>query len=432
MIPILTMTGIVVDVGWAYFTRESAQTAAQAAAIAAAKSAMDGVAAGGTYTCGSHGLGCQSATACAATTPSPITSNLQNGCAYAITNGFTNGGLSGRQTVTIAANITSPAPTVPGVTVSYWATVYITQQNPLTFLAILGGSTLNVGVRATAGVIAATTQNCLVVLDPTGNQSLTISGGAAVNASACATEVESSSSDALDVSGGSSLTSSSIKVVGNYNGHGCSSCISPTPTTGVPAFSDPLASLVAPTYTASHCDYTNENINGGTVTLSQGNYCGGIAIQGGATVTFSAGTYILLGGGLTIHGGSTVTGSGVTFYNTYNGGNPNNYKPVSISAATVTLSAPTTGALSGILFFQDRTAKASGQESFTGGSSVNLTGTLYFPVSKTQLVFSGGSGGSSSNTTIVAYDVTVSGASYLGSSSGSSSGPSQPTAALIE
>ncbi|MBV8771912.1 MAG: hypothetical protein JO166_06225, partial [Deltaproteobacteria bacterium] len=71
MIPILTMTGIVVDVGWAYFTRESAQTAAQAAAIAAAKSAMDGVAAGGTYTCGSHGLGCQSATACAATTPSP-------------------------------------------------------------------------------------------------------------------------------------------------------------------------------------------------------------------------------------------------------------------------------------------------------------------------------------------------------------------------
>jgi hypothetical protein len=315
--------------------------------------------------------------------------------------------------------------------VNYWATVYITQQNPLTFLAILGGSTLNVGVRATAGVIATVTQNCLVVLNPTGNQSLTISGGAAIHASSCATEVDSSSSDALDVSGGSSLTSSAIQVVGNYNGHGCSSCISPTPTTGVSPFSDPLASLAAPTYNASQCDYTNETING-TATLSPGNYCGGITIQGGSTVTFTAGTYILLGGGLTIHGGSTVTGIGVTFYNTYNGGNPNNYKPVSISSSTVTLSAPTTGALSGILFFQDRTAKASGQESFTGGSNTNLSGTLYFPVSNTQVVFSGGSGGASSSTTIVAYNVTFSGASYLGSNSTGGSGPSQPIAALIE
>lgn len=433
-LPILTMMGLVMDVGWANFTRESAQTAAEAAAIAAVQSAMDGVKSGGTYTCGSSGLGCQSATACAATTPSPTTSNLQNGCAYAIANGFTNGGLGGTQSVTIEANTTTPPPTVPGVTVSYWVSVRIFQNNPLTFLGMLGASTLNVGVRATAGVIAGAQENCMIFLDPSGNHSLSITGGAQVNAAACGTEVDSTSADALDVSGGSSLISSSVRIVGNYNDHGCATCISPTPVTAVSPFPDPLAALSPPTYAASNCDYTNKTISGGTATLSPGNYCGGINISGGATVTFNSGTYVLLGGGFVVSGNSTITGSGVTFYNTYNAGNPNNYRSVNISGgSTATLSAPTSGSLTGILFFQDRTATANGQESFTGGSNLNLTGTLYFPVSKTQVVFSGGSASAVSNTTIVAWDMTFSGNSYLGSSAvGGSSGPSKPTAALIE
>lgn len=435
MIPILVMVGLVFDVGWAYFTTESARTAAQAAAMAAAQSALDIVKAGGTYTCGSTGgsesIGCQSATACASTVPSSFSSNLQNGCVYAISNGFTNGGLSGRQAVTIAANTTSPPPTVPGVNVSYWASVYITQQNPLTFLAVLGGQTLNVGVRATAAVIPVVQQDCLTVLDPRNqNGALTISGGAKVTATACATQVESSSSNAANISGGSTLVSSAVNIVGNTN---CPSCITPTPTTGVAAFTDPYAGLVAPTFTASQCDYTNYKPTTGT-TLTQGNYCNGITVQGGATVTFSSGTYILIGGGLTVSGGSTVTGSGVTFYNTYNTTHPYNYqyKAINISSSTATLSAPTTGSLSGILFFQDRSASPNGQETFSGGSNVNLTGVLYFPDAGTQLVFSGGSGGSTANTIIDAYDVTFSGASYLGSSTGGSGGPSSPKAALIE
>jgi hypothetical protein len=105
---------------------------------------------------------------------------------------------------------------------------------------------------------------------------------------------------------------------------------------------------------------------------------------------------------------------------------------VNISSSTVTLSAPSSGSLTGILFFQDRSANANGQETFSGGSNLNLNGTLYFPVSKTQVVFSGGSGGANSNTTIVAFDMTFSGNSYLGSSAAGGSGPSKPTAVLVE
>src|SRR4051794_30293187 len=131
-VPMFVSVGLVVDVGWAYYTRQTVHAAAQAAALAAVQSALDGIKAGGTYTCGSQGLGCQTATACPTTIPNPTTSNLQNGCAYAIANGFTNGGANG-QIVTMTANTTSP---LNGVNVNYWVTARIAKQNPLTFGAV--------------------------------------------------------------------------------------------------------------------------------------------------------------------------------------------------------------------------------------------------------------------------------------------------------
>jgi Flp pilus assembly protein TadG len=108
-LPMFVAVGLVVDIGWAYYTRQAAHAAAEAAALAAAQPALDGIKAGGTYTCGSQGVGCYTSTAytCPASTPNPITSNVQNGCAYAAANGFTNAGPNG-QAVTMLANTSSP------------------------------------------------------------------------------------------------------------------------------------------------------------------------------------------------------------------------------------------------------------------------------------------------------------------------------------
>jgi hypothetical protein len=208
----------------------------------------------------------------------------------------------------------------------------------------------------------------------------------------------------------------------------------------------------------------------GTKTLNPGSYCGGIWLESGANVTLEPGTYILNGGNtegasvrtsLEVDGGATMTGSGVTFFNTGsttpcpnsaacpagNGtagaggpggrGGPGggltgsaaytDWAPILLcsahlagpgptcpapgrggtSDATVTLSAPTSGSYSGILFFDARTlsdgsspcggtnanhetcAKTTNyMQTEIGGPDQSFTGTFYFPT--TQLNFEGG------------------------------------------
>ena len=59
MLSLCAMAGLVFDTGWAYFTTESARTAAEAAAIGAVQYAKDSATAhGGAYTCGSNGVVC--------------------------------------------------------------------------------------------------------------------------------------------------------------------------------------------------------------------------------------------------------------------------------------------------------------------------------------------------------------------------------------
>jgi hypothetical protein len=57
-----------------------------------------------------------------------------------------------------------------------------------------------------------------------------------------------------------------------------------------------------------------------------------------------------------------------------------NYATASISGGfIVPITAPTSGPLAGLAFFQDRNAPTSGSDSFSGGSTQNITGTIYFP-----------------------------------------------------
>jgi len=201
------------------------------------------------------------------------------------------------------------------------------------------------------------------------------------------------------------VTAASVQVVGGFSAS--PTAISPTPITGTNPRPDPFATLAAPSYSA--CDFTNFKVNGGSATLTSGVYCGGITINN-ATVAFGPGLYVLNGGGLTISGGSSsANGQAVTFYNTSSG---YAYKPITMSGGgSVSFSAPTSGPMNGVLFFQDRSINSSSQNTLSGGSSVQLNGTLYFPTTK--LVYSGGSGSAGGPTVIVADSVEFSGPSYL-------------------
>ena len=145
-----------------------------------------------------------------------------------------------------------------------------------------------------------------------------------------------------------------------------------------------------------------------TATLQPGLYVGGIsAINSNAKITFSPGTYLLAGGGLEITGNATIQGTGVTFYNTSSSSFA--YAPINISGnVTANLSAPTSGAFAGILFFQDRSVANTPANASTiqGNSSNTLNGALYFPT--TGLTFNGNSA-TSGYTFLISDTLTMTG-----------------------
>jgi len=314
-------------------------------------------------------------------------------------NGFTNG----QNSVSITVN--NPPKSGNYTADSTAVEAIVTQSVSPIFMALLGFTSIAVTARGVAHQGTANGGGCLFTLDPSSSSAFSLSGGVQLT-SKCGVQVNSSSATAMSVSGGTSLTAPSISVVGNYSLSGGSS-ISPLPTTGAASMSDPLANLPAPSVGA--CNYTNYSVSGGaSKTLSPGVYCNGISISGGADVVFNPGTYILEGGGLQLSGGCTVSGAGVTFYNTAGAGY--GYGAVSFSGGTHDiLSAPTTGSLAGILFFQDRNIASPAASSFSGGASAILNGTLYFPTSA--LTYSGGTG--TAYTILISKKISFSGGATL-------------------
>lgn len=404
------MVGMVVDIGWAYFQEGVVQAAAESAALAAVSAASSNSAGG--ITCNSGQVACQAATACPQNITTPA-NNLQNGCLYAKDNGVQAG--AANQNIYMAANTTSSP--VSGLATQYWVSATAVRTTPLTFLSVIGQGAGVISKTATAALVPGIQGDCIYVLSKTAANALTVTGNGNLT-SGCGIWVNSSDSKAIQVKGNGTLrvTSGNIAMDGGDTGSNgtCTSqtatgCVSPAPTTITNQFSDPLASLAAPSW--SGCDHSSQvSVSGGTPTLSPGVYCGGISLTGG-TVTFSPGVYVLDGGGLKISGNGTINGSGVMFYNTGDGTHP--FSAIAIAGGpTVTLSAPTSGTYANVLFFQDRSKGSSSDvNSFAGGASLQLTGVLYFEPSS--VTYAGGSSGSSPSAAIVSDTLTITGTGYL-------------------
>jgi len=370
LLAIMGMIGVVTDLGFLHHQRNMMQTAADSAAMAAAQELTYG-------------------------------DQVAAGKADAASNGYTNG----QSSVTVAIN--NPPSSGPNTSNAAYVEAIVTQPEPTYFLRVLGLSSITVSARAVAD--NGNGPNCIYAMDPSASGAMAASGSAAIQ-SGCGLLINSTSSTALTTSGAASISAPSIGVVGGYSG----SNFAPTPKIGVIAATDPLASVVAPTVGA--CGYNSLSFNGNTGTSSSyyqlypGVYCGGISLHGTSYLHFNPGTYILAGGGLSTHGNATMNGSGVTFYNTTETGG---YQAISLTGnTTVNFSAPTSGPLAGMLFFQDRSIPGTAAGStITGNTGSTYDGALYFPT--TTLGYNGNSS-SSGYTFVIADKITVSGNSTLG------------------
>ena len=260
---------------------------------------------------------------------------------------------------------------------------------------------LDVTVEARAVAKAVEMDTCVWALEET-DTGITINGTADVVLD-CGIFANSTNSIALDQVGSSCVTASSIRVVGGHAG----TCLDPEPLTAYP-YPDPFADLNPPSY--GSCDHNGKvKVNGGNVTLEPGVYCKGIDVVGGAHVTFNAGEYIFKGGSIKFSGGSSLEGDDVVFYLTDGAGG---HAELDITATTIDLSAPTSGDLEGILFFQDRTAPTTTTNKITGNASVELDGALYFPTA--MLDFAGTSSSAIPSPMIVAREIRFTGTTSLG------------------
>jgi hypothetical protein len=154
--------------------------------------------------------------------------------------------------------------------------------------------------------------------------------------------------------------------IDGQNGH-----FSNKPLTDCPPIPDPLANRVSPSFGA--CQFNNTEIKGKVVTLDPGVYCGGLKVTDGAVVTLSPGIYVIQGDQLKVDRNATLQGDGVGFYLA---GDKSHFKFDFDSS--ISLSAPKTGAMAGLLFFDDRTGKSDKHQIYSNDARI-LLGTIYLP-----------------------------------------------------
>jgi Flp pilus assembly protein TadG len=347
-----------------------------------------------------------------------IAYNKRDGSSYATqAKGIaaTQGYVDGQNGATVTVN---QPPTSGGyASTSTAIEVIIQQPQPRMFAGLVLSGNPTVNARAVAKL---SNPACILALDPTASQAVSVGGSASVN-SKCDIAANSSSTSAISMGGSSTITTPCLTAVGNVSvtsGLTLTQCTSAT--TGAAATPDPYASVPAPTASGSCLSPVT---SGNNVTFSPGKYCGSIQLSGSQSATFQPGVYYV-DGNFKFTGSASATGTGVTFYITSPnsvdfGGNRN-----------VTFTAPTSGTYSGIAFFGDRAGSASNSNIFNGGSSSSITGAIYFP--SESVTFSGGSASGTNCTQIVADKVTVTGNSYLRSDCIGDGMADLPTVHLVE
>jgi len=401
----LAMMSFAVDLGWGYYRREVAQAAADSASAAAVRAVS------GTPTCGTNNVWCGSpagtVTNCPSTVPAAATNTYDNACMLAAANGYTT---SGSKTVSVQANTTSPSPSVPGVTVSYWVTVKISE-TPSTFFGVpigtQGLSPLSLNVVSTAAILpngVPADPPCMYILGSSGTTFM-LGNGATATASGCGVYVNSTSTGpatyAASITGGARLNSPVMQIAGSdtVNNGGCvatssvAGCGSLAPQTGQSAVSDPFATVPQPS-NPGNCQSGNfTSWQPSAYTPAAGCY-NGFSLGNGMNAILGAGVYYINGGSFNIQGGSTLTAtSGVTIFLT-NGAYVN-----IANGSSVTMTAQSSGTYEGILFFQDRSMSSPTASTFAGGSSTRLTGSVYMPNSLVN--FNNGSSESSTMALVV-------------------------------
>ena len=246
-------------------------------------------------------------------------------------------------------------------------------------LALAGcGPTAKAPAEHRPATAAALPAPCLILTAVHGKDVLTVNSGAQVEAPRCELHVDSDEMFyAAKLNADSRLDVAALCVAGDISRHGglvseprreCSAAVD--------RYRRP-----PPPEAAAPCGPPSPRVDGGTVALKPGVYCGGLAFDGTPHVTFAPGLYVIRGGDWTFHGGD-YAGAGVSFFFA------DASKPVFNSGVSVDLSAPTGGPRAGMLM--DEAAGLTPSDlAFDDARRFKLDGLVHLP--SRRAVFNAGS-----------------------------------------
>ncbi|MGB6690353.1 MAG: pilus assembly protein TadG-related protein [Terracidiphilus sp.] len=385
----LGFVAIGLDVGYLFHEKRMAQSAADAAAIAAAEEAQAG-----------------------------DSGNEQSAAnAMAKLNGFDP---------TLATNpavVTLSTPSSGNFAGSSYVQVVVSKPIPTFFGAFAKMATVEVSAQAIAGG-GQQSPTCICLEDPTG-MDLNMSNDSKIQATTCGITDDSTSSNAAGIVGSADLNALTLGIASstwtasaNVNNGG--SLSSTKVITNVQTTCSPTMPA-APTYNSSQCtaDPLSSYGNGGS-SYSVGPGSGNGTTQTGNVICYNAltlgangdkvnvnpGTYIITGGELHFESGannaSNTGGNGVFFYLV------NGASLVIDNGANVNLTAQSSGTYSGILVYQPSSDTAT--LNVQGGSNTTFNGAIFAPGAVVDLA---NGTGTTITAEIVAQSLTMAGGGTL-------------------
>lgn len=215
---------------------------------------------------------------------------------------------------------------------------------------------------------------CMIGLDKSLPWTLDMKDKARLTAVDCAIYSNSTSNKSFKVHDSAKVKAELVCVGGGVDGP--KTAIQPEAITDCPPITDPLRDRPMPDIGLLHCDYLATVVIT-KVTLKPGTYCGGITVALTGVATLEPGMYIINNGALAVTANGTLKGDNVGFF--LKGASstilftPNTH---------ISLTAPKTGPMAGILFFEDRNTILATYHQISSNDARRLVGTIYIPKSK--------------------------------------------------
>ena len=225
----------------------------------------------------------------------------------------------------------------------------------LTFGAFVGLRTMTVAAQSRANVVGKM-RLCMLTLDPAAPGAFDLQKRAEVTADGCS--LYSNSNNAIGMVGGDNAIAKAQTIcsAGGYSGPRAN--FAPPPQTSCPSLGDPLKDRTLPTAdsctpipaAANSKGDTSKNLIDQSIILDPGTYCGGLHITKKANVEFRSGIDVMKDGPLVVDQKGSLSGTDVGLFFT-----GDRAGLLFDKQSTVSLSAPTTGIMAGLLMAEDRT-----------------------------------------------------------------------------